>query len=443
MKNVVARVRLMTMAQKSRACPCLASAMPQYAQEASSASLAASTSSTASTSSSNSGITSGSPATGITGPAPYLPYRLHREWRIGDVVLEDSLISRIDIRNGSFRVERDSLGGASLACYRHVTDYLGSVRTVYRMGTSWVLTPVQHITYMPSGAVLANSDGDVQQRMFCGKELQPLHGWKMYDSHARMQYNVLPRFSSTDPLCQKYYHLSPYAYCANDPVNMVDPEGKEPTEEEAARIAAHVYEGKVNLIGGWKISQRLENIINLSDEDGLNSHIYEREKNGNIEYVYATAGTEINNIEDWCANVSQIAGLSSQYHKSVIYALSLSKFLGKEKELNYVGHSLGGGLAAINSLVTSQVGYKGRKAFTFNAAGVSLATKIREGGFSLLFKSERNIHSFITYNDPLNILQNNNATNLGIFLPDVNGVRHYRFPSKIAWFGHSIDNFTD
>ena len=132
---------------------------------------------------------------------------------------------RIDIRNGSFRVERDSLGGASLACYRHVTDYLGSVRTVYRMGTSWVLTPVQHITYMPSGAVLANSDGDVQQRMFCGKELQPLHGWKMYDSHARMQYNVLPRFSSTDPLCQKYYHLSPYAYCANDPVNSIDING--------------------------------------------------------------------------------------------------------------------------------------------------------------------------------------------------------------------------
>ena len=92
----------------------------EYAQEAPSAPLAASASPTVSTSSSNAGLSSGSPATGITGPAPYLPYRLHREWRIGDVVLEDSLISRIDIRNGSFRVERDSLGGASLACYRHL-----------------------------------------------------------------------------------------------------------------------------------------------------------------------------------------------------------------------------------------------------------------------------------------------------------------------------------
>lgn len=24
----------------------------------------------------------------------------------------------------------------------------------------------------------------------------------------------------------KYYHISPYAYCAGDPVNLVDPEGK-------------------------------------------------------------------------------------------------------------------------------------------------------------------------------------------------------------------------
>ena len=26
--------------------------------------------------------------------------------------------------------------------------------------------------------------------------------------------------------CQKFYHLSPYAYCAGDPVNLVDPEGR-------------------------------------------------------------------------------------------------------------------------------------------------------------------------------------------------------------------------
>ncbi len=33
------------------------------------------------------------------------------------------------------------------------------------------------------------------------------------------------RFAVIDPLCEKYPHLSPYAYCGNDPVNAVDING--------------------------------------------------------------------------------------------------------------------------------------------------------------------------------------------------------------------------
>jgi hypothetical protein len=39
--------------------------------------------------------------------------------------------------------------------------------------------------------------------------------------------NTTGRFLSMDPLAEKYYHLSPYAYCAGDPVNFVDPDGRE------------------------------------------------------------------------------------------------------------------------------------------------------------------------------------------------------------------------
>lgn len=31
---------------------------------------------------------------------------------------------------------------------------------------------------------------------------------------------------SIDPLCEKYYWISPYAYCANNPINAIDPDGK-------------------------------------------------------------------------------------------------------------------------------------------------------------------------------------------------------------------------
>lgn len=30
-----------------------------------------------------------------------------------------------------------------------------------------------------------------------------------------------------DPLCEKYYSLSPYAYCAGNPVNVMDPKGRD------------------------------------------------------------------------------------------------------------------------------------------------------------------------------------------------------------------------
>ena len=48
-----------------------------------------------------------------------------------------------------------------------------------------------------------------------------------YDSGARRMSPSYGRFTTMDPLGEKYYHLSPYAYCAGDPVNYVDPTGKE------------------------------------------------------------------------------------------------------------------------------------------------------------------------------------------------------------------------
>ena len=46
-----------------------------------------------------------------------------------------------------------------------------------------------------------------------------------YDFEARQLSPSFHRFTAMDPLCEKYYGISPYAYCANNPVNLVDPEG--------------------------------------------------------------------------------------------------------------------------------------------------------------------------------------------------------------------------
>ena len=47
-----------------------------------------------------------------------------------------------------------------------------------------------------------------------------------YDFGARWQMPDLTRFGQMDPLAEKTPDVSPYAYCAGDPVNRIDPDGR-------------------------------------------------------------------------------------------------------------------------------------------------------------------------------------------------------------------------
>ena len=61
---------------------------------------------------------------------------------------------------------------------------------------------------------------------YSGKEFDRMNGLDLYDFHARQYDPVLGRFTTPDPLSEKYYHLSPYAYCASNPLRYIDPTGK-------------------------------------------------------------------------------------------------------------------------------------------------------------------------------------------------------------------------
>ncbi|MDD7303662.1 MAG: DUF2778 domain-containing protein [Prevotellaceae bacterium] len=60
-----------------------------------------------------------------------------------------------------------------------------------------------------------------------GKELETRNGLNLYDSGARLYDPLTGLFTSIDPLREKYYHVSPYAYCMGNPVKYVDPDGRE------------------------------------------------------------------------------------------------------------------------------------------------------------------------------------------------------------------------
>ena len=114
---------------------------------------------------------------------------------------------RIQFNNGS--VTKDHLGNN-----REVIGMDGKIKQrtdYYPFGT-----PIQDL-----GFGLA-----IQPYAYNGKEFDTTHGLNTHDYGARQYNTALPRWDRIDPLCEKYYHVSPYAYCFNNPVNAIDPDGK-------------------------------------------------------------------------------------------------------------------------------------------------------------------------------------------------------------------------
>ena len=307
--------------------------------------------------------------------------------------------------------------GGGIAMHFYVKDHLGSNRLV--VDGNGNIEEVNH--YYPFGALMGDRCGVSRNKYkYIGKELDTMYGWNMQDHEARWYDPVLGRWMATDPLQEKYASVSSYGYCINNPIRYVDMFGLEPTEEEAARIADHVYgNGHVNLIGGWKLSSlSIEGVKYVDNKSGFKSALYERTQNGKIEYVYATAGTDFKELNDWINNIKQIVGRSEQYNISMKNANIINKSL-HGKELTFVGHSLGGGLAAANAYKTKM------HAITFNAAWVSPLT--------VSYNKHAKIDAYIHIDDELDYIQR-------IYHVRANGTQHFWIERR-SLLGHSIKNF--
>ncbi|MBO6189647.1 MAG: hypothetical protein J6N92_02405 [Alloprevotella sp.] len=77
-----------------------------------------------------------------------------------------------------------------------------------------------------------------------------------------------PRFTSPDPLAEKYYGVSPYAYSSNDPVNRIDPLGLSGYYNLRGDKVRHIDDGidKKFLLF---IENKKENDINQAIEDKM------------------------------------------------------------------------------------------------------------------------------------------------------------------------------
>ena len=144
----------------------------------------------------------------------YIPHMSYR----GNLVYVDGALDRILVDGGY-------INAADSTYHFLLADYLGNVRVVASADGAIEKT----FDFRPYGDDLnvgqAQDVPSVNPYKFGGKE------WDgkllNYDFHARPFSPSTRRWPVMDSKSEDYYRISPYAYCAANPVNLVDPDGRD------------------------------------------------------------------------------------------------------------------------------------------------------------------------------------------------------------------------
>jgi len=105
---------------------------------------------------------------------------------------------------------------------------------------------------------------------FNAKELDDENGMYYYSA----RYYAPPTFISRDPMFEKYPSISPYTYCANNPVMFVDPTGQEFDQTQDEKYIKPMEKDIQNKIDGLK--KQMSGLEKGSDEyNRLNDHVTE------------------------------------------------------------------------------------------------------------------------------------------------------------------------
>ena len=138
----------------------------------------------------------------------------------GNIIYENGKLTKILTDVGYITLNS---GGEPPMYHYFLTDHLGNNCVVVQ--ENGAVEQINH--YYAFGGLMGDSSGDyVQPYKYNGKELDRMHGLDWYDYGARHYDAALGRWMCMDPLTEKYYDVSPYAYCGNNPVNAIDEEGK-------------------------------------------------------------------------------------------------------------------------------------------------------------------------------------------------------------------------
>ena len=136
---------------------------------------------------------------------------------------------------------------AQVGIYFFHPDHLGS-STFLTDGSG---NPYQFFINLPFGETMyeqhSYSENFVNPYKFNGKEQDIETG--LYYYGARYYDPKTSIWLSVDPLAEKFPNHSPYSYCFNNPINLIDPDGREPQDPPKGRVLAIFYHGGPDGLG--------------------------------------------------------------------------------------------------------------------------------------------------------------------------------------------------
>ena len=142
-------------------------------------------------------------------------------------------VSGIDYNNGIMESVQTEVGravrnGDNTFHYEYyLSDNIGNLRrSFYRNSSSGNPEIVQNQDYYPFGLRITNLFGNPDNKyLFNGKQLQ--EDLQQYDYGARFYDPAIGRWTTMDPLAEKNRRFSPYDYCVNNPIRVIDPDGRQ------------------------------------------------------------------------------------------------------------------------------------------------------------------------------------------------------------------------
>ena len=117
-----------------------------------------------------------------------------------------------------------------------------------------------------------------------------MNGYDTYDYGARGYHAAVGRFSTIDPLAERYYNVSPYAYCANNPISHIDPTGMDSTYYNSKGNVIYSCGNDPNTNNSYviKTTQTTDEMYYETQDDpenGNSNPIAKDQANGSIDLV--------------------------------------------------------------------------------------------------------------------------------------------------------------